>query len=400
MSEDKLETIKVGDEAEISHVITAEDVDAFARLTGDNNPLHVDEAYAAETSFRKRVVHGMLTASFISTMIGTKLPGEGSLWYEQHTRFLAPVRIGERIRVWARVKHKSEAQRIVVLETVVFGEDGRRVIEGEAKVKLLQREKKKRADMSGMSEEIKGAVVISGASRGIGASIARTLAARGHAVVVNYHQSGESARALVEEIREAGGRAVACKADVADEEEVRRMVATAREAFEPFAGLVNNASGAIEAKDFTELTWDEMQRQIDIQLKGAFNLTRAVLPYLLDQKSGVIVNISSIYADNVPPPKLLPYNTVKAALVAFSKSLAVDYGPKGIRVNCVSPGMTETDLIANVPEKTKIVTKMQTPLRRLAATEDVAGVVAFLFSQEASFITGQNIRVCGGFTMQ
>lgn len=139
---DRFETIHVDDEAEITRVITAEDVDAFVKLTGDTNPLHTDEAYVAQTSFRQRVVHGMLTASFISTVIGTKLPGEGALWYEQEMRFLAPVRIGEEIRVWVRVTHKSEAQRVVLLETIVFGEGGRRVIEGKGKVKVLEREER------------------------------------------------------------------------------------------------------------------------------------------------------------------------------------------------------------------------------------------------------------------
>jgi len=139
VSADRLDSISVGDEAEILHTITEVDVDAFSKLTGDDNPLHMDEQFAASTSLRKRVVHGMLTASFISTIIGTKLPGKGAMWFEQRTQFLSPVRIGERIRVWAKVKQKSVSQRVVVLETLVFGSDGRKVIEGEAKVKIIKR---------------------------------------------------------------------------------------------------------------------------------------------------------------------------------------------------------------------------------------------------------------------
>lgn len=246
-----------------------------------------------------------------------------------------------------------------------------------------------------MNEDRRGVVIISGASRGIGAEVARSLAALGHAVVVNFHQSEAQALAVAEEIMSRGGRAIAHGADVADERAVREMVARAHKEFGSFDGVVNNAAGPIEPRDFSDLTWDEIQQHIDVQLKGAFNLTRAVLPHLLEQKRGVIVNIASLYAD-APPPKLLPYSMVKAALVAVSKSLAVEFGPQGLRVNTVSPGMTTTDLISNVPEKIKLVTKMQTPLRRLAAPEDVSGVVAFLFSEEASFITGQNIGVNGG----
>lgn len=396
MMNDKFDIINVDDEAEIFHVITNEDVDTFTKLTGDNNPLHVDKAYAADTTFKKPVVHGMLTASFISTIIGTKLPGEGSLWYEQHTLFLLPVWIGEKIRVWAKVRHKSLSQRVVVLETVVFGEDGRRVIEGEAKVKVIQQEKEKGVVMS---NDLKGAVIISGGSRGIGAAISRALATEGYFVVINYLKGHDQARAVEEEIKKNGGRAMACSADISDDIAVEKMVEQIAAEVGVFSGIVNNASGPIHPMDFSALCWNDMQTHIDIQLKGAFNLSRAVLPYLVKQKKGHILNVASIYADNVPPTKLVPYNTVKAALVAFSKSLAVDYGPHGIRVNCVSPGMTVTDLISNVPEKTKMLTKMQTPLRRLAIPEDVSGLAAFLFSDQASFITGQNIRVCGGISM-
>ena len=138
MSADRFEAIREGDEAELFHLITSQDVEAFVQLTGDDNPIHVDEAFAATTTFQRPIVHGMLTASFLSTMIGTKLPGHGSLWFEQRLRFLAPVRVGERIRVWAKVRHKSPGLRVVVLETCVFKEDGQKVIDGEAKVKMIE----------------------------------------------------------------------------------------------------------------------------------------------------------------------------------------------------------------------------------------------------------------------
>lgn len=396
MSQDRFQQIKIGDEAEIVHTITVADVDSFVKLTGDDNPLHVDDAYAARTTFRKRVVHGMLTASFISAMIGTKLPGRGSVWYEQHTRFLAPVRIGERIRVWARVKHKNNSQRIIVLKIAVFGEGNRRVIEGEAKVRVLKLEEKK--EMSS-SEKKKGAVIVTGASGGIGSATARALAHEGYPIIVNYMDRQDKAESVTDQIIAEKGKAIPCKADVTDENAVQKMVDLALKEFQTLSGVVNNASALIDAKDFLSLSWDDVQTHVDIQIKGALFLTQSVLPHLLALQRGVIVNITSIFAEDVPPIKLVHYNLAKGALVSFSRSLAVEYGPKGIRVNSVSPGMTMTDMISNVPEKAKMVTRMQTPLRRLAFPEDIAGAVAFLFSDKASFITGQNIRVCGGIVM-
>ena len=142
MTEDRFKEINVNDEAEIFHTVTVQDVETFVKLTGDDNPLHVDDVYSAQTMLKRRIVHGMLTASFISTLIGTKLPGKGALWYEQYTRFLEPVHIGETIRVWARVKKKSSGLRVLVLEVVVFSNGGRKVVECEAKVRFIQPEEK------------------------------------------------------------------------------------------------------------------------------------------------------------------------------------------------------------------------------------------------------------------
>jgi len=397
VSEDRFEQIKIGDEAEICHTITAKDIDTFARLTGDVNPLHMDDSYASTTSFKKRVVHGMLTASFISTMIGTKLPGKGSLWYEQQLRFLAPTRIGERIKVWAKVKQKSLSMRIIAIETLVLGDGGRKLIEGEAKVKILKPEEEENPNLEAKE---KGAVIITGASRGIGAAIAIELALADFPVVVNYAKSASQAEDVVRHIKSQKGKALVFQANVGDADAVKEMVASAIDEFGYIAGVVNNASPPIENLEFSQLSWADIQTHIEVQVKGAYNLCHAVLPHFLDAEGGIIVNIASIFADNVPPIKLAPYTLAKAALVSFSRSLAVEYGPKGIRINCVSPGMTRTDLIANVPEKTKMVAKMQTPLRRLATTEDIAGVVSFLFSDKAKHITGENIRVCGGIVMR
>jgi 3-oxoacyl-[acyl-carrier protein] reductase len=395
MEPDPFERISPGDEAEIFHTITAADVAAFSALTGDDNPLHMDDAFAASTNFQERVVHGMLTASFISTIIGTKLPGRGAMWFEQRTQFLSPVRIGERIRVLARVLHKSAAQRVVVLQTEVYGNDGRKVIDGEAKVKIIEQER----TMPQSSGERK-AVIISGSGRGIGAAIARELAASGYPVIVNYLHSEDRAARVKEEIAGNGGRATLCRADVTDEAQVRAMVDLALRTYGGLSGLVNNACGPTTPGGFLDLSWKDVQDQLDVQLRGAFNLTRAVLPHLVAQKSGVVVNIASVYADSVPPVKMLPYAAAKSALVSFTRSLAVEFGPLGIRVNTVSPGMTRSEFIGNVPEKTKLTTKMQTPLRRLGEVEDIAGTVAFLFSDKARFISGENIRVCGGIVMQ
>jgi len=399
---DMFEEITVGQTDEFKHKITEKDINVFCELTGDDNPLHMNSEYAAETNFKGRVVHGMLSASFISTMVGTRLPGKGSLWYEQHIKFLAPVRIGDEIRIWAKVIHKSKSQRIIVLNTIIYNQLEKVVIEGEAKVKVLEiRKQEKNVDMKKLDnlDSSKGAIIISGASRGIGAATAINLARKGYAIIVNYRSSESSALDVVRSIKDFGGRALHIKADVTNREEVDDMFSTALNEFGAVDGVVNNSSAAITYKSFEEMSWDDMQLHIDVQIKGSFNICKAALPHFLKNKKGSIVNIASIYADNVPPVKMMHYCLAKSALVSFTKSLAVEYGPLGIRVNCVSPGMTSTDMIANIPEKAKMVSKMMTPLRQLAQPQDIAGTVSFLIGDDSKHITGETIRVCGGQIM-
>jgi len=397
MAEDRFQQIQVGDVEEFFHVITEEDVNAFASLTGDRNPLHMSESFAQNTQFRKRVVHGMLTASFISTMIGTKLPGEGALWFEQSFKFLSPVRIGERIRIWAKVLQKSEARRIIVLETKVYGDDNRLTISGEGKVEVVKTQEDKKYDLKCSSE--KPAVIVTGASRGIGAVTAFKLAEAGYKVVVNYNKDEQSAYRVVEKIALAGGKAIAVQADVSQQDQAELLVARALAEFGDLDGVVNNASPAINIAEFQNLTWESFQRQIDVHVKGAFHVIQAALPIFLKKGRGAIVNMGSISASNVPPINMVPYCLCKAAICSLTRGLAVEYWVKGIRVNTVSPGMTETDLIADVPTKSKLFAKMSAPLRRIATPDNIADVVVFLISEKSQHMTGQNISVCGGIHM-
>ncbi len=387
--------IRAGDTARISKKILAEDLEAFAKLSGDYNPLHMDAEFAGRTSFHRRVAHGMLTASYVSTLVGMQLPGPGALWAQQTFRWRAPVFIGDELNITLEVTHKSEGARTITIEVNAVNQNNLVVMEGEGTVMLLE-ERKVARDLP-LGERV---ALVTGSSRGIGAAIAQALAASGARVAINYLKNEAAATELKRRIETNGGRAIAIQADVTQPDAVARMIdAVASHFGKPVDALINNASGAIQAKPFTETNWNEIQSHLDTQLRGAFNCCQAVVPAMIEAGSGRIVNIGSTSAWSAPPANQIGYVTAKAALKAFTKALAVELGPKGIRVNLVSPGMTETDLIADVPERLRKVQAMQTPLRRLAAPEDAARAVAFLCSDAAEFITGADVPVCGGTTM-
>lgn len=135
---DTFNSIRINQSAELTHVISKKDFNNFVQITGDINKIHTDKEFAKKTKFGKPIVHGMLTASFISTLIGTLLPGDGALWFEQHTKFLLPVFVGEKIRVCGKVKSLQKSLRIIIIDVNVFGEDDRKVIDCKAKVMVIK----------------------------------------------------------------------------------------------------------------------------------------------------------------------------------------------------------------------------------------------------------------------
>ena len=211
--------IAVGDNARFVKKILAEDLEAFARLSGDYNPLHMDADFARRTSFQRRVVHGMLIGNYVSTLVGMHLPGPGALWAQQNFRWRAPVFIGDEISITLRVTHKSEGTRTINVEVAAVNQNGQTVLEGEGTVMLLE-EKKQIRDLP-LSERV---ALVTGSSRGIGAAIVRALAEAGCGVVINFVKNESAAADLQRAIEANGGQAVAIQTDVTDAEAVNRMV--------------------------------------------------------------------------------------------------------------------------------------------------------------------------------
>jgi 3-oxoacyl-[acyl-carrier protein] reductase len=392
------DAIKVGDARTLVREIGEADVRRFVEMTGDDNPLHVDQAFAEATSFRDVVVHGMLGASFISTVIGTQLPGPGALWVSQSLEFLSPVRLGDTLTVSCVVTAKHPRERLLELDTAIVNQAGQKVLAGSGKVKVREG----RAVAVEPEPARRRVALVTGGGGGIGRAICERLARDGLDVAVAYRGRADRAEAVVEAIRALDGpaRAVAIQADLAGAQAAVTLARRAAQALGPIDVLVNNASPAIGAKPFADLDWPDIQAQLDVQVKAAFLIVRACLPAMLERGSGRIINITSQVAEGAPTPTWTAYAVAKAALAAMSRSLAAEVGPGGVTVNCVAPGMTETGLIGDIPEKAQLIAARQTPMRRLATPADVASAVAHLASLDAGFITGQTLAVNGGMAMR
>lgn len=231
-------------------------------------------------------------------------------------------------------------------------------------------------------------VLITGGSRGIGAETAREFAANGYRVFINYKNSREKAETLAAQL---GG--VAIQADVSDSSQVNSMISKINNQYGGVDILINNA-GIAQFSMFDSLSDKDWHNMIDTTLSGAFYCIREVLPHMIHQKNGCIINISSIWGLCGSSCEVA-YSTAKSGLIGMTKALAKEVGPSGIRVNCIAPGVIDTDMNSTLTEETLKQLKEETPLGRLGTAKDIAKTVLFLAHND-SFITGQVISPNGG----
>ena len=240
-------------------------------------------------------------------------------------------------------------------------------------------------------------VLITGASRGIGAACAREFAREGCGIAVNYNHSEEKAQALCDELTALNAEVMLVKADVRDSAAVKAMVEHVEDRFGRIDVLVNNAGIAMQ-KLFTDTTDDEWDSMIATNLSAVFYSCKAVAPAMIRSHSGCIVNIASMWGE-VGASCEVAYSAAKAGVIGLTKALAKELGPSGIRVNAVSPGVTMTDMMAGFSDEDVAALKEETPLCALGTPEDIAKAVVFLASDKARFITGQILGVNGGMVI-
>ena len=237
-------------------------------------------------------------------------------------------------------------------------------------------------------------VLVTGAGRGIGASIAKRFASEGAEVIVNYSGNDDAAQKTVDEITATGGQAQKYKCSVNDSESVKVMIDEIIKEFGRIDILVNNA-GITKDGLMLRMTDEDFDRVIDVNLKGTFNCTKYVSKYMLKQKSGKIINISSVVGLSGNAGQV-NYSASKAGIIGITKSAAKELSSRGITVNAVAPGYVDTDMTKVLSDNIRNEILKNIPLQRMGNVEDISNCVAFLASEDASYITGQVISVDGG----
>lgn len=243
----------------------------------------------------------------------------------------------------------------------------------------------------------KKTVIVTGGSRGIGKAIASKFALEGHNVVINYNRSNEEANDLYKELKSKGCSVRLFKADITNRAEVDLMTSFCANEFGGIDVLVNNA-GMAESKLFTDILEIHWERMMDVNVKGTFNCSQSALRFMMPEKRGNIINVSSIWG-MVGASMEVHYSTSKAAIIGFTKALAKELGPSGIIVNCIAPGIVDTDMMNEFSKQEKDELKMATPLQCLGQPGDIAEVAYFLASGCSGYLTGQVISPNGGFVI-
>ncbi len=241
----------------------------------------------------------------------------------------------------------------------------------------------------------KKTVLITGASRGIGASLAQNFASQNYNVVINYNKSKDKALELLKKIRDFGGSAIALKGNVSEFGDAEYLVNKTLEEFGSIDVLINNA-GIAEQKLFTEITEKDWKLMFDVNVHGMFNCTHYAVKNMVKNHSGKIINISSMWGITGGACEV-HYSASKAAVIGFTKALAKELGPSGVQVNCVAPGPIDTEMNAKILKDDIERLIENAPCSRIGTVQDVSNLVLFLASSESDFITGEVINISGGF---
>lgn len=391
--------IYIGKKISITKKINKSLINQFVKLSGDNNPIHVDDEYAKKTTYKKIVAHGMLSEAFLSTIIGTKLPGKGSLWIEKEVKFIKIVRLDDYITFNAEVVSIDEYNRVAYIDISATNQFGEKVIDSKNKVIIsdsckIAKENKKiiKKSIKKNYKINKKTVLLLGSSGGIGLDAAKTLLKSGYTVYCQYFSDNYFLNKLKKKYK---NKIFLLKLDIKNQKSLSKFLNEIKKI--NFTHLIN----CIIPKIYNVPYQDIKKKDFEYYFSGLFynviEIINEITKIFIKNDLGNIIDISTIYLQ-IPEKNLLPYITYKGAMKHFIKTLSVELSGYNIRSNIITAGVTNTQQTSNMTKKQKMLVSAKTPLKRIANPKDISNALKYLASEESSFVNGANINVDGGIT--
>ncbi len=373
--------------------LTPELVEGFAQFSGDRNPVHLAADAAREYGFSRPFAHGAILTAVVSRLIGMRVPGPGAVWMNQHMDWLKPVFVGDSVKVEAEIESVSTGAETLMLQLRAANQNGEAVMRGSAQVKLAPKLAEKAPKQA---EKETRTALVTGGSRGIGAAIARSLAAAGCNVAITYHSNRSAADEVLRDLAQCGVVGQAYQADLLKEGSGADIASRAEHDLGRIDIVAHAATQPLPVCEALETQPALMRDFHRIHVESALELARAAAPGMIKRGFGRLVFLGTSALFGSPPPKMAAYLAAKHSLWGLVRCLAAELGPHQVTANMVSPGLTVTDLTSSIPPRMKEAEARRVPVRRLAMPEDVADAVAFLSSEHSGYINGQNIPVSGG----
>jgi len=383
------EELKKGMEFSRAFKITDAAIDAYAELTGDRNPMHMDAECARSAGFRGRIAHGMYLAGLLSRMVGEDAPGHGAIWFAQDLSFEEPAYVGDVITITVRIVQVSPATRTVSIDVRAEDENRNLKFRGKGKVTMPQTQKKREKTVN------KRTALVTGGSGGIGSAVCLGLARQDMHVLVGFHHDEKAAVEICAAISKAGGKADPVALAMEDYSGLRTTAAKLLARHGVIDTVVCCAMQSWRRAGFTELQAKDIEEDFGMAVVGNAVLLQALLPEMVAQRFGRIAGIASSVVQGIPPAQQVSYVTAKYGMVGLFKSLMAEYSGTGVTFNLVSPSLVDTAFTKSIPDRTRRAMAIQSPMGRLCTPQDVADVVGLLVARE-SYINGANIPVSGG----
>lgn len=389
-----------GDSEFFYHSVTREEIEGFAILSGDNNPLHISREFAEQSGSRDIVSHGMLTSALVSRLIGTKLPGYGSLWLSQDFEFTSPVFPGDVLKVYGKITRVLTRGELVDIEFEVSNQDARTVLRGSGRVKLPEFKPRNEIRNTELPSSVKNmTALVIGASGSLGGEILGSLASNGVRTLGTFRTNPNRLEDRISILTKNGKVCRAIKLDVSKPKEINQVVSFFNGNWGAPDIIINCSSLPPSGLKIEDTELESIINYIQIEVSGYLAFFRSFRSSMVEKRFGRIISIGTSSTSGKAESGWSSYLAAKSASEQLIKSIASEYAAFGITANTISAGLSQTGMSATFAKQAVIAAKAETPSRQLVTHSEVAAFVSYLATNPSNALNGQIITLDGGRTM-